>query len=392
MLRRILTKAKRRLKVRTYEWLIEEQLRTDLTYSPARLRLAFEARPNDDIDDADAIRRIIEAYSKAKSVQRTLGAEYHESNEWLPVYSSYLKPIMTALAGRNVDAVRQTYRNFWRDPCSTGLVGLPVDMATIFFGEEIKPKFRRLALRDGGYRLRLWHDLAGKTAAVSQLVSPTIGNPYGYLVEGQFVKAGSDYLHHYAAHLARLAKASKKQVVVELGGGFGGMAYYLLRDNPDITYLDYDLPENMALAAYYLITAMPNKRIALFGETEPALGPTTDYDALLMPSFALRDLPERSAGVVFNSYSLAEMSPLTISLLVTEFMRIAGTYIFHVNHNSHSKMIADDFGFEAGPFDRIYKIPAMWNHARNQDMDEYEYLYQRCVQQPEGTQEHCAVA
>jgi hypothetical protein len=73
------------------------------------------------------------------------------------------------------------------------------------------------------------------------------------------------------------------------------------------------------------------------------------------------------------------MSPETISVFITEFMRIikANGYFLHVNHNKNSLVVADDFGVDPVQFGLLYKIPALWNIARNSRMDEYEYLYRR---------------
>jgi putative sugar O-methyltransferase len=181
---------------------------------------------------------------------------------------------------------------------------------------------------------------------------------YGVLVNCGF------YQHYYAKVLSRLLRGTRKRVL-ELGGGHGGMAYFLIRDNPDVTYIDFDLPENAALTAYYLLRAFPNKRVLPFGEEEDL-----SASIIIMPSFAITELADKSVDVAFNSYSLAEMSRETIDTFVSELMRLASEYILHVNHNRVSKVVADDFGIE-GKFDLLYKIPALWNRG----MDEYEYLY-----------------
>ena len=36
---------------------------------------------------------------------------------------------------------------------------------------------------------------------------------------------------------------------------------------------------------------------------------------------------------------------------------------------------SDDFAFDFDKFELISRAPALWNMARNKDMDEYEYIY-----------------
>jgi hypothetical protein len=287
-----------------------------------------------------------------------------------------MQPIMTALLNEDIAAVGRSYRNFWRDPCATGLVGFPVDMASKYLGSKIEEEDARIVVRDALWRRRLWRELVPNTD-VSALKSPNIGNPFGLGCQGVFLRGGCDYHHYYATQIIRILSSPGRTMVGELGGGFGGMAYYLMRDAPKNTYINFDLPENMALSAYYLLSAFPQKRIALYGETPMATADWSAYDALILPSFMIESLPASSLDLMFNSYSLAEMSPETIALFVREFGRTVRRYVLHVNHNRNSVVKADDFGIERVGFSLLYKIPALWNYAANRDCDEFEYLYRR---------------
>jgi putative sugar O-methyltransferase len=330
-------------------------------------------------DDSKILNRICKAYNKAKDIQQHKSPIYRPSNEWLPIYEQPLKEVITALTNSDVNSLSRIYSNFWRDDCSKGLIGLPVDMKKHFFEKKIKRRYKMMFLNDFICRYKLWQKLLGKTHSTIDLQSPNIGNQYGYFIEGKFIKAGSDYLHYYATTIGRLIKSETSNCVVELGGGFGGMAYYLLRDNQDITYIDLDLPENMALTAYYLLKAFPKKKILLFGEEDLTSESIQKYDAIIMPSFEIEHLPENFATLVFNSYSLAEMSKETISSFIKEFTRIIleKGYFLHVNHNKNSLVIADDFGVSPDQFNLLSKTPALWNMGRNSHMDEDEYLYRK---------------
>ena len=155
------------------------------------------------------------------------------------------------------------------------------------------------------------------------------------------------------------------------------MAYYLLRDNPDLTYIDFDLPENMALTAYYLLNAFPEKKALLYGEADLTPDCIANNDMVIMPNFELDKMSTGSVDLAFNSYSLAEMSPETIAHYVASISRITKKYFFHVNHTRHSLVTADEFGIDPKQFRMIYKLPALWNAGVNMDMDEHEYLYEK---------------
>ncbi len=361
-------------------WLLRLKSREFRNNRNNNLRLVEEGflnRESETSGDTAILRRIVDAYNKAKDIQRSAVPCYQVSNEWLPVYERSLREVIKTLADRDIEKVGRIYRNFMRNSCSTGLHGMPVDMQKCYFGNRISRKYKQFFLYDCLSRYELWKDLLGNTCQLSELASPNVGNPYGYFIDGTFIRVGADYLHYYATAVGRLLRGTGHRTVVELGGGYGGMAYYLARDNDNLSYVDFDLPENMALAAYYLLSAFPEKKILLFGESELTPESIRDYQIIIMPNFEITRLSDNSVDLVFNSYSLAEMSAETIHNYIAEFTRIVRGYFLHVNHNRDSEVVADNFGVDPRKFDLLYKVPALWNKGRKTDMDEYEYLYRK---------------
>lgn len=328
-------------------------------------------------DDKNTVERICKAYKLSKNAQSKMQMEFRESNEWSPIYESYLQTIVDALTSGDIETVTKSYRNFWRDSCSTGLIGLPLDMKKHFLSGEISKEHKELARRDNLWRMKLWQELS-PGMSIDQLRSSDVGNPYGFFLNGSFFRSGCDYQNYYANYLSRLMGKNQRSVVCEIGGGFGGMAYFLLRDHPHLKYVDLDLPENAALTAYYLITNFPDKKIGLFGEVDLE-APLESYDAVILPSFVIKSFDDNSIDVCFNSYSLAEMSKETVEMYADEIGRICKRYVLHVNHNRESIAKADQFGFENRGFELVYKAQALWNFGRRFDPDEYEYLYQRVL-------------
>jgi hypothetical protein len=85
-------------------------------------------------DDLVILERIIAAYKKAKVTQNSAGEAFNVSNEWLSIYERNLGPVMKALLTENVAELRRMYQNFFRDPCSIGLVGLPINIPNLLSG------------------------------------------------------------------------------------------------------------------------------------------------------------------------------------------------------------------------------------------------------------------
>jgi hypothetical protein len=347
----------------------------DPNFRPDLVPDFFVSRLVDPPDDALILKRIIAAYKKAKITQKSSGETFNVSNEWLPIYERQLGPVMKALLSENVTELQRMYRNFFRDPCSTGLIGLPINIPNLFSGGAIKLKFREYILCDVLHRYDLWKSRTGNKYPAAALAAPLVGNPYGYTRDGVFIRGGGDYHHYYAHAIAELMGSSEKQVVIELGGGFGGLAYYLVRDQPQVTYVDFDLPEGTALASYYLMRSLPHVPFRLYGETEMWAETLATPGFVMMPSFEIMNMPSKSAAVSFNSYSLAEMSPATIHLYLDQITRITSGYFLHVNHNRNAVLSADKFDVEKRCFKLVNRELAGWTLGINPQSDEYEYLY-----------------
>jgi putative sugar O-methyltransferase len=356
---------------------IDNYLNKNENYDIQSFEEGFKCRLKKNKVDSKIFERVVNSYIKAKEKQKSVNELLMQNNEWTIIYQTHLNEIIKALSTRDLIGVQRIYENFWRDPCSTGLVGLPLDMKKHYFIPAISNNDKLVALRDGIWRFHLWKKLAGKNAKTDSLISPDIGNPFGFIYEGKFIRSGADYHHHYARQISDIVNTCKSNVVLELGGGFGGMAYYLLKENQKIKYINLDLPENMALASFYLLSALPEKNIALFGEVNIETEDLEKYDAILLPNYEFKSIKSNAVALAFNSYSLAEMSEDTIKYYISEFSRTVCDYIFHINHTVNALVVADDFGIEDYGFSRIYKAPALWNLGRNMNMDEYEYLFKK---------------
>jgi putative sugar O-methyltransferase len=351
-------------------------IKKDKLFNNTNIYQCFQER-NNNISNPEIIERIIKSYNLAKLEQEKLSSIYGVSNEWIPIYNLYMVDIIEALKSKNKDKVSKIYNNFMREDCSVGLHGLPVNMKLNYFSQRITIKNRRKYLIDFIYRLRLWKSLVGNLYNLESLSVPDIGNPYGLVTDEMFLKTGAEYQHYYAHRIKELTKQNEVNTILEIGAGYGGLAYYLLKDTENLKYIDIDLPENMALTAYYLLNLFPEKKILLYGEDEITESTIKEYDILILPNFCIDKVSDGSCNLVFNSYSLAEMSKETIDFYIEHIMRVTKEYFLHINHNKNSLVVADDFGIDPKTFSLMYKVPARWNYGRNINMDEFEYLYSK---------------
>ena len=64
---------------------------------------------------------------------------------------------------------------------------------------------------------------------VTELDAPRIGNPWGYSFNGALLYEPAFEYDYHSSYFTRLLAGIEKAVVLEIGGGFGGLAYHLLK-------------------------------------------------------------------------------------------------------------------------------------------------------------------
>jgi hypothetical protein len=132
---------------------------------------------------------------------------------------------------------------------------------------------------------------------------PAIGSYFGVLTR-RGVVTGRDLMALYAAMRTREIATNlgiARPRVCEIGGGMGGVAYYCARMGMPCTVID--IPMVSLLQGYFLLRALPDKSVQLYGE------PESEADAVrLMPTYAFAD-PQREYDILVNQDSFPEMNP-----------------------------------------------------------------------------------
>jgi putative sugar O-methyltransferase len=294
---------------------------------------------------------------------------------WRAIQRTSLQPVIRALATRDLDSLGRMYRNFFRDRCSSGLTGLP--LARIDLDAPVSHTTKLLYLIDALHRLDLWKARTAGRFALRDLTPPDVGNPFGVVVDGVFVRSSSEDQHYCAHRIIQLLDSAEHSIVAEIGGGFGGMAGYLLRDCPGVTYVNFDLPETIALASYYLLSAFPEAKATLYGEAELNWATLRSSQILLMPGFALPEMPASSVRVAFNARILSDLSPVALHTYLAEIARTTYGYLLHLNRTQGSVAVDRWLTANAPQFKLVEKLTSEWNNARTLRPNEMEYLYRR---------------
>jgi hypothetical protein len=346
--------------------------RGDARYDLTNVSNGFTSRLDDSSGDDEILERICAAYIGAAQREPFAPGVYQASAWWRQVRLASLGPVMKALGSRDIASLRRIYRNFFRDASSTGLIGVPYSLTKAYFDKRIKDIHRRFFLGDALYGIDYWKTLTGDRFPLHALAGPEIGNPFGIMIGGTLVRAGAVY-QHYSAHKIASYLFSAKATVAEFGGGFGGMAYYLLRDQPGIKYVDFDVPESLALTSYYLLRSFPHLKFLLHGESAITAEALASADVVLMPLFEMESLPSESVEVVFSSHAMSDISQEAMSVYLKTISRISTGCLLYMGNSQGAESIRTA---EAQQLFRLDEIrPSGWNTHRFPKAHEVECLF-----------------
>jgi putative sugar O-methyltransferase len=222
-----------------------------------------------------------------------------------------------------------------------------------------------------------------------------IGKISGITNKEQFTIIPAYRLSYFSQKINRLLDVNpeNKNLVLEIGGGFGGIAYHLFKDtNFDGCYINLDIPEIAVISSYFLMMAFPEKKFLLYGEVaELTEDKIKEYDIIILPNLAFPMLPNEIADIAFNSHSLTEMNFSTVEEYLIQLARTTKQYFLHANHEYESEYRTPDgkkkkhvnfknYGLkDSDLFSLVYRIPESIQSTGNQyETDSYyEYLLKR---------------
>jgi hypothetical protein len=262
-----------------------------------------------------------------------------------------------ALARGDVGAIDGLLAHFFRNELSTGIFGGADEYsAVVRAGVGLYEGTRQ--------QFHVWRH-SGVAVDVGRLASPLVGDPYGVRVGDRIVHPNTFTNDARAAFLLGLVAGIERPVIVELGGGFGGLGHQLFAHGASPVYVDFDLPDNLLVAAYFLSAAHPDKRVLLYDGTQGLLTRSLllDFDIVLMPHFALTGLDDLAADLFVNLISLAEMDHATVVEYLRQVERVCAGFFYHEN------LLENGDSYEAYPvqtfpelasFKAIYATPSRW--------------------------------
>jgi SAM-dependent methyltransferase len=329
------------------------------------------------------VRRVAAAYRAAKRDEIIVSAEYRVAGEW----ESYWKDrghLYRSLLADDIDTASALLQNFWRNELG------PIVKEYARFDQllEDQPGARERFEREVRRNLGIWKEMI--RGEIGDLRIPVVGNPWGLWIDNELIAPKATRFHALAHQVVELIRGNRHPVVLEVGGGYGGFAFYLLRDCPSVTYIDLDLPETLALASYYLLMTHPDRDILLYGESsnDPPRG-WADYSAVLLPNYVFPTIDDGIADVVVNTFSLSEVVWPTLVEYVRQIERVCRGYFLHHNmdrtgviNRGSERIPASRFPIRPEAFRLLYKHFDLFHGSAG---DYRDFLYQRLTTTEETT-------
>jgi|TARA_B100001964_G_scaffold137952_2_gene152105 hypothetical protein len=237
-------------------------------------------------------------------------------------------------------------------------------------------------------QLMIWKWMCAEEKPIACLTYPMYGNQSGAHIEGEFVGMGSFFSEIYGSLLAGLVRHIERPVIADLGAGYGKLAYFILRELDTYSFVDFDLPETLCLAAYYLMSAFPGRRTLLYGEENYSVTTHEKYDFVFMPPWEMEKLGRSSIDLFVNKNSLGEMRKDAVSNYIKHITN-STRFFFHMNHDitrctfSDGKhgLLGHEFPVAMGEFSLLFRYPdighLLYQGFLNFNMDIFLYLYER---------------
>jgi putative sugar O-methyltransferase len=144
--------------------------------------------------------------------------------------------------------------------------------------------------------------------------APELGG-FGHEIEGKL--ANIDTLKFYECMIAMdrggalqgLRESKERQVVLEIGTGWGGLAYTFKTLFPKVCYVLVDFPELFLFSATYLMTLFPDAKVAFVTDTSSKIeGAWADYDFIFVPNTLQQELRPERLDLTLNTVSFQEMT------------------------------------------------------------------------------------
>lgn len=329
------------------------------------------------------IRRIIAAYKKSTSELQHAAPPFQIRGLWKEWIAVNYTKLIRALNDEDEAALTALFDNLNRERLTNGF-GLGYSEYVAY-----RRPGGRLYIKSQWCKYRgIWTSLGLPPESIK---APFFGNPVGIFVNGNLLQINA-FRHAYRAiEMGEWLRNIQQATVAEIGGGIGHQAYQMMQLCGSLVskYAIFDIPEVASISSFYLLSALPDKRIRLFGEGEVSMDASAEYDVAVFPHYSIAQLPNRSVDIVHNASSLSEMDGESAREYLQIIERICRGYFSHINADRRLEfpnedgtlsvnVISSELVPDPSRFKRMFKKPNVFGLPEDRPGSHpyFEYLYE----------------
>ena len=337
-----------------------------------------------DSEDIPLAERIFNAYKKIKLDQKDQSDLYKPSSLWQSLIDKDFNFLLESYQSNDIEKFLFFLQNFGNWDKYLGIE--TQDIIKKYNNNIFLKQFLRKEIFEG--QLKLWK-FFHKNSNINELDMPMHGNQIGAKINNNFMVIGSFLNHVYAKNLFNLID-QKESKILEIGGGYGRFAYYILKDLKKFSYVDFDIPETLSLASYYLSKCFPNKKNMFYGEKEVNSNNINSHDLIFLPPWEIESLKQDTFDLTLNKNSLGEMEPKTAKNYIKHIHRIS-KYFFSMNHeyfrnnftSGEKSLVNKEYNLNKN-FTQLMRYPELGHmiYERNKldyDSNTFFYLYEKNI-------------
>jgi hypothetical protein len=170
---------------------------------------------------------------------------------------------------------------------------------------------------------------------------PVLLGGFGHEIDGALINIDTLKFYECLIALDRIgvlpglrSGGGQGRVVIEIGAGWGGLAYQLKKLCPKLTYVIVDLPQCFLFSGTYLKTAFPQApfHIATKGVDDEALEAGRN-GFVLVPHFLLSEIQNCRPDLAINTVSFQEMTTGQVRQYVRGLKSVGCPMIYSLNRD-----------------------------------------------------------
>lgn len=191
---------------------------------------------------------------------------------------------------------------------------------------------------------------------IINLSETSIGNPEAHSVNGISINYHDLFLINYALDIYKYCHKRERLRILEIGGGYGGLAYKLKKLMPDSIIYLIDIPQSLTLTRFYLSQLNPSFRFRYSSDIDNHFSDSNVDFVLLLPNEVFK-VNEVHYDLVINTRSMMEMPYRYIEFyfdLIQKQIKVNG--IFYLSNRYRKDTSGEKIKLRNYPYDNYWVL------------------------------------